>query len=325
MRTGAIFNLVAAIIGFQFKRKNVLLKQARSMVKSGAEHIEIITDLFRVKPYSEAYLQHEIDALATLKDEGITFSMHAPALGIITGSNHQLIREASVQTIINDYELVKPLEPTTVTIHPEALSMAIHHLRASSSKKKKFLLNLVRKYESQSLKELTAVIPPEKICIENYFYGELTEYKKIIKKFGAGVTYDIGHYLLQNFGPRARKRVNKSIQLNYGLVEARDCKTNPDPCEFVDPFFNDWKKMVRNIHMHNIRERHQQSSHNLRLFIDHQPLVHPKGIIDIEKACQRFEYFKYNGPVIIEEHDNKNVAESISFLRNILEKIQENS
>ncbi|MDA2936520.1 sugar phosphate isomerase/epimerase, partial [Patescibacteria group bacterium AH-259-L05] len=167
MQTGATFNYAAAIIGFQLKRKKVLLKQARSLVKAGAEHIEIITDLLRAKPYPESYLRHEIDALATLKDEGITFSMHAPALNIVTGSIHQLIREASVETIINDYELISPLEPTFVTIHPEALKTAIHDLRTSSSKKKKFLLDIVRKNESQSLKELTAVIPPEKICIEN--------------------------------------------------------------------------------------------------------------------------------------------------------------
>ncbi|MDA2922788.1 sugar phosphate isomerase/epimerase [Patescibacteria group bacterium AH-259-L07] len=325
MRTGAIFNLVTALIGFQFRRKNVLLKQAQSMAKAGVEHIEIITDFLRAKPYPERYLRNEIDALATLKDEGITFSMHAPTLGIITGANHQLIREASVKTIIDDYELITPLEPTTVTIHPEALKMAIKDLRTSDPKKKKFLLDIVRKNEALSFEELIKVIPAEKICIENYFYGELTEYKKMIKKFGAGVTYDIGHYLLQYFGPRARKKVRKSIQLDFGLVEASDWKTNPDPFEFVDPFFNAWKGMVRSIHIHNVRPRILQVSQDPIMFRDHYPLTDPRGVVNIQKACQRFQHFKYNGPVIIEDYGNKNIAESISFLRKILEKIQQSA
>lgn len=325
MRVGAIFNYTAVVKGFCFKRKKVLFNQAQSFVKAGAEHIEIDTDILHLKPYKKGYLQREINALLPLKGENITFSLHAPILGIITGINYPLIRKACVKTIINHYQLLSKLEPTTITIHPEALSSVMHHLDAISPKTKKYLLDLIRKYEVESFEELTKVIPAEKICIENFHYGELAEYKKIIKKYDIGVTYDIGHYLLQNYGPCARKRVKKSAQLPFGTVEAVDCQSIPDPREYVDPFFNEWKGMVRNIHLHNVRERRSQFSNNLRIFVDHKALNHPDGVINIEKACQRFQKFGYNGTIIIEEPHNKKITESIRYLRQILEKIQANA
>lgn len=325
MRVGVTLNQVSVITWFHFKRKKTLFRLAKRLVKAGAQQIEILGDLFYVKDYGQDYLRQEIDALLPLKKQGIKFSLHAPCISVVTGSHFPAIREAGIETIINVYQFMAELEPVTVTVHPNALEAVMRELKTPSKYNRKYLIRRAQKYENYALQELSKIIPSEKICMENYYDSDLKYYKRIIKKNNNSVCFDIGHYIMQNFGPNARKNVKKGTQLPYRIVEIEDCRSIPKSEKYVDLFFKKWKeRRIGNIHIHNVRQKQAQRSGKLIAFTDHQPITDPRGIINIEEVCRRIKKFGYNKAIVIEEHQ-KNSTESVRFLREILEKIQTNS
>src|SRR3989344_2488733 len=108
MRTGGIFHSESILKGFHFKKRGVLLEQAKILEKAGAEQIELTADLFDAEPFPIDYLQQEVEKLLELKKRGMLFSLHAQCIaGVATASSHERIRRASVETIIEGYLLTE--------------------------------------------------------------------------------------------------------------------------------------------------------------------------------------------------------------------------
>lgn len=58
----------------------------------------------------------------------------------------------------------------------------------------------------------------------------------------------------------------------------------------------------------------------LAIIVDHQRLTEREGLVDAERVCRKLKELNYSGPVIIEEYFNSNIAESVGYLRKVIDR-----
>ncbi len=296
MRIGAIFPTVEILGGLRRGKRDVFLGPARKYQSAGVQHIEMTGDLFRVEPYDREYLRGEIEKLNVLAHgpHGITFGLHASCIGVNTGIHHELIREASVKTILEDWELTKSLDPKTITLHPNALAMIDAELKPKRGIARSYIIGRARENEERSIQELIKVIPQRRICYENYHEGDLKEYQVLIAKYDLGVCYDVGHHY-------AKLPSHLALEI----------------------FFREWGRgRVRNVHLHNLRVIDPPLPYGLARYIDHRPITDKEGLIDVKWYCYLLHHVGYDGAIILEEYHNKDIVGSIKFLSEIIRKIE---
>ena len=190
------------VLDESFDLKNITLPfLVEKAINEGFEHIEVSMDLEYVMPGSVS--KRVIKQLLKFKAErGISYSVHLPLWSIELTSPNALIREASVNCIIESIKKTLPLEPLVYVLHlTGALAAEFSHVNLKADIKNA-VLDLLNIFASNSIEKIlkNAEIAPEKIALENVeFPFDAT--RKIVDKYNLGVCFDIAHTLVGFSGP----------------------------------------------------------------------------------------------------------------------------
>ena len=176
------------------------------------DEIELI--LFESKPESLP-IGREINILKTLsKDLDITYNIHLP-LDVYLGSHDDTQRKESIETLKGIFDLTKPLNPTTHTLH-----LVYNGTADDEEDRNRWKSNLIESFEEL----LTGRITGESISIETLSYP-LEWIDDIIDAYNLNVCLDVGHLLLTN--TPLSDTINRycdriSIYHLHGIKEGRD-------------------------------------------------------------------------------------------------------
>ncbi|MHA1147529.1 MAG: TIM barrel protein [Promethearchaeota archaeon] len=177
-----------------FKFSDIILDAA----ERGYKHCEITLDLFQILP-----IPMNNNELARLKDikkkYDLTYSAHFPIWSIELASPNKFIREASIQSLVDSYNILKGIEKDieTYILHPSGAFTAEITKADMAPNHKTFITKLFSNFAIQSIKKVIreTKIDKTKICIENIefpFNGTLD----IINKLkGTRLCIDTAHFL----------------------------------------------------------------------------------------------------------------------------------
>ena len=183
------------IEGFlNFRFSDIVLNAA----ERGYKHCEITLDIFQILPIKVT--DDEIQKLKDIKKKyDMTFSAHFPIWSIELASPNRFIRDASVDSLVDAYNMFKSFESDieVYVLHPSGPFSAEITSADIEPKYKEFIINLFNGFAIRSIKDIIkkSKIDKSKIAIENIEYpfeGTL----EIIKKLkGPKLLIDTAHFL----------------------------------------------------------------------------------------------------------------------------------
>ncbi|MFX1297542.1 MAG: cobamide remodeling phosphodiesterase CbiR [Promethearchaeota archaeon] len=216
------------IIDESFDLKNLnypfLIQRA---IDAGYKHIELTMDLEYILPGTIS--RRVIKKLLKIKEEtGITYSVHLPIWSIELSSPNALIRNASINCMIESIKRSEPLDPIAYVIHlTGALSAEISRINLDPNAKES-IIGLLNGIASSSIKKILSNtdISPQKIAVENVeFPFDAT--RKLVDKYNLSICFDTGHLLVGYSGNDTvqeflEKHMDKIIEfhLNDGKIMA---------------------------------------------------------------------------------------------------------
>ncbi|MHA1437630.1 MAG: TIM barrel protein [Promethearchaeota archaeon] len=183
---------LSSFLDFHFS--DVILEAA----EKGYSHCEITLDIFQILPIPMN--DDEIQKLKDIKKKyDITYSAHFPIWSIELASPNKFIRNASVESLVSSYKILKELKSQIelYVIHPTGAFVA-EILKANiENKYKNIICNIFKNFAISSIKKLIqeTKIDKNKIAIENIEFP-FEETIDIIKKLkGPNLCIDTAHFL----------------------------------------------------------------------------------------------------------------------------------
>jgi sugar phosphate isomerase/epimerase len=214
------------VLDDSFDLKNITLPfLVEKAINEGFEHIEVSMDLEYIMPGSVS--RRVVRQLLKFKTErGISYSVHLPLWSIELTSPNALIREASINCIIESIKKTLPLEPLAYVLHlTGSLAAEFSHVHLKTDIKDA-VIDLLNILASNSIEKIlkNTDIAPEIIALENVeFPFDAT--RKIVDKYNLGVCFDTGHTLVGFSGPESvqeflTKHLDRIIEfhLNDGKI-----------------------------------------------------------------------------------------------------------
>jgi sugar phosphate isomerase/epimerase len=187
-----------------FDLKNITLPfLVEKAINEGFEHIEVSMDLEYVMPGSVS--KRVIKQLLRFKAErGISYSVHLPLWSIELTSPNALIREASINCIIESIKKTLPLDPMVYVLHlTGALAAEFSHVNLKVDIKNA-VIDLLNILASNSIEKIlkNVDLAPEKLALENIeFPFEAT--RKIVDKHNLSICFDTAHQIVGFSGPES--------------------------------------------------------------------------------------------------------------------------
>ena len=177
-----------------FRFSDMIMK----VIKKGYNHCEISLDLFQVLPI-KINDEEKRRLLDFKKKNDITFSAHFPLWSIELASPNKYIREGSIKSLIESYNMFKFMEADidVFILHPTGAFTAEFLKMDIPKNLKQFIINIFTGNAIDSIKKIIreTKIDKSKIAIENIefpFEGTLD----IIKKLkGPKLCIDTAHFL----------------------------------------------------------------------------------------------------------------------------------
>lgn len=177
-----------------FRFSDVIMK----VIEKGYSHCEISLDLFQVLPIKIS--EEEKSRLLDFKKKyDITFSAHFPLWSVELASPNKHIREGSIKSLIDSYNMFKFMEADIdiFILHPTGAFTADFLEMDIPKNMKQFIIDIFTGYAIDSIKKIIkeTKIDKSKIAIENIefpFEGTLD----IIEKLkGPKLCIDTAHFL----------------------------------------------------------------------------------------------------------------------------------
>jgi len=190
-----IFDVKKGLDSFtDFRFSDMIMK----VIEKSYQHCEISLDLFQVLPIKISD-EEKRRILNFKKEYDITFSAHFPLWSIELASPNKYIREGSIKSLIDSYNMFKFMEADidVFILHPTGAFTAEFLKMDIPENHKQFIINIFIGYAINSIKKIIreTKIDISKIAIENIefpFEGTLD----IIKKLkGPKLCIDTAHFL----------------------------------------------------------------------------------------------------------------------------------
>jgi len=272
--------------------------QIRELRQAGATHFELSGDLVFLLPQMENWWREQLPYLASLRNEGITYSVHLPQFaGLNPDSYLAGVRSGAVLEIRRINEFFTPLDPQyalhlggerffryldTHLVNP-ALERELKTVLGSDSyleklkvKSAKLLIQELMKFTKgfviervvdqnvlRSLREIQEFMPIEKICLENLEYIDFDAVMaSLMPHIPASVCLDTGHLTIQKWH------------------EYPAC---------YEQFFARYGERIRQLHIHNvikISEEVFDEQTKEPVIQDHKPLNVKGGLLPVRKILQ---------------------------------------
>ncbi len=223
--------------------------------------------------------------LSKLRDElGIEYTIHLPFFNLALCSLNQHIRAASIETIVENIKACEQMGGiNNYVLHVtgdiedsiNSFDIDMHY--------KELAWGYFLDKGYQSLEEIISRtgVAPAKICVENMEGVPFSRTCDIlVNDLGMSICLDVGHAILQG---------------------------EEHPVDFMTR----WKDKVHEIHLHNVL--HKTYQNRVRVYDDHHGIK--VGVLDVVAFLHHLEALGYKHPVLLEITSQREVAESIAYLR----------
>jgi len=168
------------------------------VIEKGYEHCEISLDLFQVLPIKISD-EEKRRILNFKKKYDITFSAHFPIWSTELASPNKYIREGSIKSLIDSYNMFKFMEGDidVFILHPTGAFTAAFLKMDIPKNYKQFIINLFTGFAIDSVKKVIKEtrIDKSKIAIENIEFPFEDTLKLIEKLKGPSLCIDTAHFL----------------------------------------------------------------------------------------------------------------------------------
>lgn len=170
----------------------------RAAAERGYKHCEITLDIFQILPI-KIDEEEQKEFLALKEEFDLTYSAHFPIWSIELAAPNKFIREASIASVIDSFNIIKFLEPDieVFVLHPSGpFAHEITSLDVDP-KYKSFILSLFNGFAINSVKEIIrkTKLDKKKIGIENIEYPFEATLEIIKKLRGPQLLIDTAHFL----------------------------------------------------------------------------------------------------------------------------------
>jgi sugar phosphate isomerase/epimerase len=247
----------------------------RKIVKGyGLDVVELSLDLGMV--YPDVFDKNFYQAVAELQKElDFTCTIHLPFMWLDCASLNETIRQASVESIRQAYELVDPLLVDNWVLHLwGSTTIQISELMQESIRRRMFM-NAVLEQAEKSLEQIKEFINPFNLCVETLEAPDFDFVMPLLKKHDVQICLDIGHLAWQGGG---------EISFLERNIEN-----------------------IREIHLHDARV---ERSGGVRTIVDHLALG--RGQIEYRNFMQKLLNLGYRDVVILENNSQNDLELSIA-------------
>lgn len=253
-------------------------KSVERLVHLGATNIELMLDAFTYQP--DQFGESMIAYLSALKEEnGITFTAHLPFKYSDVSALDEDIREASVRGIVQSIQYVERLDIEAFTVH--VLSYTTGKLAASagdhgcSADVKNLIIDDMLAQSGKSLRQLGEHVQSRRITVENLPFTSIDKIYSLADQCKCSYCLDTGKAAITGDNP---------VDVLQGRLSG-----------------------IRVIHLHDSVKRGDMS------IVDHQPLG--SGFVPIEQLFVACKENRYDGPVVLEVLNDKNLVAGLEYLR----------
>ncbi len=221
------------------------------------------------------------DALARLQQRlGVTFTAHLPYVWIDLSSANELVRQASVESVVRAVEMTGPLQIASYVLHATGpfgneVSPGVVHPEQS------LWVRLMLRSIQRSLAELRERLPDVPLAVETMEGFPFEWQAPIVEQLDLGVCCDVAHLAVRGQDARA--------------------------------FIAAWLPRIRQIHIHGVRER--RLGLNVLVRNDHYALGGPGEVVDVAGLLALLQERGFAGPVILENVSRADLEASIETLR----------
>ena len=306
-----------------------LEKQVAELRDAGATHFEISGDLVFFLPQIENWWRERLSYLASLRSEGVSFSVHLPQfMGLNIDSPLAGVRSGAVLEIRRINEFFKPLDPLFVlhlgserffrylgghlmgpSVERELkiffdsssfwnrlkVTIAKRFFKRLMSFSKDFIIEKVVDINTaRSLRELNEFIPRKNICLENLEYTDFDAIMKpLLPELQPSVWLDVGHLMIQQWH------------------KDKKCFSR---------FFSQHGNYLRGFHVHDVVEL--SSSTEIQ---DHKPFGAKGGLLPLKEILRHIQNLERKTrrdlPLVVELYYHDPVP-SVRFLKKAIDELQ---
>ncbi|MEM3388339.1 MAG: cobamide remodeling phosphodiesterase CbiR [Thermoproteota archaeon] len=228
LRLGATaLSLEGVLGGLKLEDGAVLLdypQLVRKTVENGFNHVELSADLYYVLPAS--FSRKNIEEWVSMKDKGVTFSVHLPIWSIELDSPVEDIRAASVSAVVKPVTVLEDIKPLTYVLHVAGpLAAEVNRMEANQEYKRLFF-EVLASNASRSVEQIVsymtdAGVESRRIALESIEFP-FSKTLEIAERFDASICIDTGHILAGYSGGLSIENAIKKCSERLGEIHLHD-------------------------------------------------------------------------------------------------------
>jgi sugar phosphate isomerase/epimerase len=242
--------------------------------------VELTLDLAMV--YPQVFDIGFYRAVARLQQQlGFVCTVHLPFLWIDLCSLNEPIRQASVACVRQAIELVQPVAAHTYALHLWGFTTTQIARQLQHPAQRQAILSTLMHQAARSLAEVSEVLEPTALCVENLEDSLFDLALPLIEQAGTSICLDVGHLAWQT-----------GDELSF-LAQHQD--------------------RIREVHLHDAKRGPASEGTPIR---DHLALG--RGEIDYRAFLRKLEEIDYRGVVILELNSQADLEESLERVRPFL-------
>ncbi|MGQ9596657.1 MAG: cobamide remodeling phosphodiesterase CbiR [Thermoproteota archaeon] len=272
LRFGATaLSLEGVIEGLEIEDGGLLLdyaKLVRRTVESGFNHVELSMDLYYILPAS--FSRANVEEWLSMKDSGVTFSVHLPIWSIELDSPVEDVRKASVDAVVRPIAFLEGLKPLVYVLHVAGpLAAEVNRMGIGENYKQLFFEALAHN-ASRSVEQIVTSfsdmgLDSRRIALESIEFP-FSKTLEIAEEFDTSICIDTGHILA---GYSGEVGVEEALKKSSGRLSE--------------------------IHLHDAYRRMKGGRLVIR---DHLPLG--AGSLNVESFLQTLKQVMFEGLIVFE-------------------------
>lgn len=228
LRLGATaLSLEGVLEGLKLEDGAVLLdypKLVREAVENGFNHVELSTDLYYVLPVS--FSKKNLEEWVSMRNKGVSFSVHLPIWSIELDSPVEDIRAASVSAVVKPVTVLEDLKPLTYVLHVAGpLAAEVNRMEAGREYKGLFF-NVLASNASRSVEKVVSHmadvgVESRRIALESIEFP-FSKTLEIAERFDTSICIDTGHILAGYSGDLSVEDALKKCSGRLGEIHLHD-------------------------------------------------------------------------------------------------------
>jgi sugar phosphate isomerase/epimerase len=200
------------------------MQLVRKIVENGFKHVELTADLYYV--FQESFSKNVIEELNSMKNEGVSYSIHLPLLSVELDSPIESIRRASADAIVKPVEVLEELNPIVYVLHNAGpISAELNRMNMNQNYKNlffEFLAKNVSKSVEQIVSSMSDMgIAPRRIALESIEFP-FSKTLEIAEKHDTSICIDTGHILAGYSGEISVEEALRKSSRRLGEIHLHD-------------------------------------------------------------------------------------------------------